>query len=114
MLASVREETTLLLSHVEIQTPSLSQMMARPAQVEMHETRQDPAFAEAEAEPALAGAEAGSPPRPAQPAKPMPIRHAAAVAIDPNDESTWGQVPRNAPCPCGSGKKYKHCHGKTG
>lgn len=114
MLASVREETTLLLSHVEIQTPSLSQMMARPAQVEMHETRQDPAFAEAEAEPALAGAEAGPPPRPAQPAKPMPIRHAAAVAIDPNDESTWGKVPRNAPCPCGSGKKYKHCHGKTG
>ena len=25
--------------------------------------------------------------------------------------STWGKVQRNAPCPCGSGKKYKHCHG---
>ena len=25
---------------------------------------------------------------------------------------TWGKVPRNAPCPCSSGKKYKHCHGK--
>ena len=24
-----------------------------------------------------------------------------------------GKVPRNAPCPCGSGKKYKHCHGKV-
>ncbi len=114
MLASTREETTLLLCHVEIQTPSLSQMMPRPAEVEMHETRQDPAFAEAEAEPALAGAEAGPPPRPAQPAKPTPIRNAAAAEIDPNDESTWGKVPRNAPCPCGSGKKYKHCHGKTG
>ncbi len=33
-------------------------------------------------------------------------------AVDPNDPSTWGKVPRNAPCPCGSGKKYKHCHGK--
>ncbi|MGB1553425.1 MAG: SEC-C metal-binding domain-containing protein, partial [Candidatus Puniceispirillaceae bacterium] len=22
------------------------------------------------------------------------------------------KVPRNAPCPCGSGRKYKHCHGK--
>jgi uncharacterized protein YecA (UPF0149 family) len=22
-----------------------------------------------------------------------------------------GKVPRNAPCPCGSGKKYKKCHG---
>ncbi len=31
---------------------------------------------------------------------------------DPNDQSTWGHVSRNAACPCGSGKKYKHCHGK--
>ena len=23
----------------------------------------------------------------------------------------WGKVGRNAPCPCGSGKKFKHCHG---
>ncbi|MBB5044820.1 preprotein translocase subunit SecA [Shinella fusca] len=30
---------------------------------------------------------------------------------DPNDPSTWGRVARNEPCPCGSGKKYKHCHG---
>ena len=32
---------------------------------------------------------------------------------DPNDKSTWGKVKRNDPCPCGSGKKYKHCCGKT-
>ncbi len=32
---------------------------------------------------------------------------------DPADESTWGTTSRNAPCPCGSGKKYKHCHGKA-
>jgi preprotein translocase subunit SecA len=30
---------------------------------------------------------------------------------DPNDPTTWGRVSRNEPCPCGSGKKYKHCHG---
>ena len=30
---------------------------------------------------------------------------------DPNDPSTWGKVGRNELCPCGSGKKYKHCHG---
>ncbi|MGB1069786.1 MAG: SEC-C metal-binding domain-containing protein, partial [Henriciella sp.] len=24
----------------------------------------------------------------------------------------WSRTPRNAPCPCGSGKKYKHCHGR--
>ncbi len=32
-------------------------------------------------------------------------------AVDPADQTTWGHVARNAPCPCGSGKKYKHCHG---
>ena len=30
---------------------------------------------------------------------------------DPNDASTWGRVSRNEACPCGSGKKFKHCHG---
>ncbi|MDN2566501.1 preprotein translocase subunit SecA [Aquibium sp. A9E412] len=34
-----------------------------------------------------------------------------AEARDPADPSTWGKVGRNEPCPCGSGKKYKHCHG---
>ncbi len=36
----------------------------------------------------------------------------ASAEIDPNDPSTWGKVQRNAPCPCGSGKKFKHCHGR--
>ena len=31
---------------------------------------------------------------------------------DPEDPSTWGKVGRNEPCPCGSGRKYKRCHGK--
>ncbi|MGI9476818.1 MAG: preprotein translocase subunit SecA [Hyphomicrobiaceae bacterium] len=30
---------------------------------------------------------------------------------DPGDPETWGKVKRNEACPCGSGKKYKHCHG---
>ncbi len=34
--------------------------------------------------------------------------------FQPNDPSTWGKVARNDPCPCGSGKKYKHCHGRIG
>jgi len=37
---------------------------------------------------------------------------AASGEIDPNNPATWGKVQRNAPCPCGSGKKYKHCHGR--
>ena len=34
-----------------------------------------------------------------------------ASELDPLNPSSWGRVSRNAPCPCGSGKKYKHCHG---
>ncbi len=51
---------------------------------------------------------------------PLPQPQAAALPprapepeVDPNDPSTWSRVQRNAPCPCGSGKKYKHCHGKV-
>jgi preprotein translocase subunit SecA len=35
-----------------------------------------------------------------------------ASSRNPNDPSTWGRVSRNEPCPCGSGKKFKHCHGQ--
>ncbi len=35
------------------------------------------------------------------------------VRINPADPATWASVSRNAPCPCGSGKKYKHCHGSV-
>src|SRR5579871_46056 len=31
---------------------------------------------------------------------------------DPNDPASWGKVGRNETCPCGSGKKFKHCHGR--
>ena len=34
-------------------------------------------------------------------------------AVDPADPATWGVSGRNDPCPCGSGKKYKHCHGRV-
>lgn len=40
---------------------------------------------------------------------PIPFRR----RFDQNDPSTWeGNVPRNMNCPCGSGKKFKYCHGK--
>jgi len=44
----------------------------------------------------------------------QPLRNGrlAAAQINPSDPATWGKVQRNAPCPCGSGKKYKHCHGR--
>jgi preprotein translocase subunit SecA len=39
---------------------------------------------------------------------------AAAVQRDPGNPTSWGKVGRNENCPCGSGKKYKHCHGRFG
>jgi preprotein translocase subunit SecA len=46
-------------------------------------------------------------PRKAAPAAAKGSRNAA----DPSDPASWGKVSRNALCPCGSGKKFKHCHG---
>src|SRR5579883_2005172 len=40
------------------------------------------------------------------------VSSAAAPARDPKDPATWGKVGRNEACPCGSGKKFKHCHGR--
>ncbi len=37
---------------------------------------------------------------------------AAADGFVENDPSTWGNPGRNDACPCGSGKKFKHCHGR--
>ncbi len=42
------------------------------------------------------------------------VSRKSAQEVDPNDPGTWGKVARNAPCPCGSGQKYKRCHGKHG
>jgi preprotein translocase subunit SecA len=39
--------------------------------------------------------------------KPEPL----VQGFDENDVSTWGNPSRNDPCPCGSGNKFKHCHG---
>ncbi len=41
-----------------------------------------------------------------------PAKQDAAPGFDENDPSTWGNPGRNAACPCGSGKKFKHCHGR--
>ncbi len=41
-----------------------------------------------------------------------PTNANAADGFDENDKSTWGKPSRNGVCPCGSGKKFKHCHGK--
>jgi preprotein translocase subunit SecA len=103
MLERLRERVTLVLAHVELRMdPAAEPALRPPAPPEMHETRADPAFAEADEGPGGAGATAT-----------VRSRQAAGRA-NPSDPSTWGRVARNAACPCGSGKKYKHCHGQLG
>ena len=36
----------------------------------------------------------------------------AREGFDENDPTSWGNPGRNDPCPCGSGQKFKHCHGR--
>jgi preprotein translocase subunit SecA len=42
-----------------------------------------------------------------------PASRIAVAERDPNNPASWGRVGRNEPCPCGSGKKFKHCHGQV-
>jgi preprotein translocase subunit SecA len=106
MLERLRERVTSVLAHVELQlTPKEDAALLPTGEQEMHETREDPAFAHADAGPQQSAA--------AVPAAPTPIRSRQVSAnVNPKDPSTWGRVARNNPCPCGSGKKYKHCHGQ--
>jgi preprotein translocase subunit SecA len=44
------------------------------------------------------------------------VRDAPSLApegFDRHNPTTWGKVSRNSPCPCGSGKKFKYCHGQA-
>ena len=101
MLDGLRDRVTTVLAQVQFQEQPEPELFQRPAQ-EMHETRSDPAIQSGDAAPA------------GTPAGPAPITNRQAAGdIDPNNPDTWGRVPRNAPCPCGSGSKFKHCHGKA-
>jgi preprotein translocase subunit SecA len=121
MLAEVRDEVTMLLARVELQAAAPEAAVVQRAPQVMREGRNDPALvgagagagAGAEAPVgAMAEAQAGAGPA-AAPPLPRPVAtRQAAPRLDPNDPATWGKVPRNAPCPCGTGRKYKHCHGK--
>ncbi|MCP5371374.1 MAG: preprotein translocase subunit SecA [Hyphomicrobiales bacterium] len=108
MLSGLRERVTMILCHVELQlAPSDDMLFGNAGPTDMRETRDDPAFAHDE--PAMAGADPGDGGAQAAPAR----SRRAAAEIDPDDPATWGRVSRNAQCPCGSGRKYKHCHGKV-
>jgi preprotein translocase subunit SecA len=109
MLVRLRETVTGVLMHVELRVnmPEEQLQPAAPRNVqEMHP------------QAASLGGLAGEAPQAGeaavQRARPVQTRRAAGGNGQlPGDPSTWGRVPRNAPCPCGSGKKYKHCHGSA-
>ncbi len=93
MLEDLRERVTSLLMRVELR-PDAPPPMPEPIRVtDMRHPSPDGRYDEPQGDVALAARRAD--------------------AVDPNDPSTWDRTPRNAPCPCGSGKKYKHCHGRT-
>jgi preprotein translocase subunit SecA len=46
-------------------------------------------------------------------AAPAVENEAAIEGFKEDDPTTWGNPSRNDPCPCGSGKKFKHCHGRV-
>jgi preprotein translocase subunit SecA len=99
----LREAVTAQLMRVEIvQQPPAEEQQANLPYLEAHKLdpnsgEDEMAFADASLAPALAGNGNGT-----------------ERERNPNDPTSWGKVGRNEPCPCGSGKKYKHCHGRFG
>jgi preprotein translocase subunit SecA len=90
LLAKLRSEVVRQLMHVQISTGPQPPLEQTPLPV-MQAMHLDPLTGENEVE------QAGLWPD--------------APVVDPNNPRTWDKVQRNAPCPCGSGRKYKHCHG---
>jgi preprotein translocase subunit SecA len=113
MLARLREAVTGQLMHVELtrqeDVPPLDAADLPPMEAHHFDptTGEDEfALEAASVGPAVTAKAAVAPARGRKAAA-----AAAAAAPNPADPSTWGKVQRNALCPCGSGKKYKHCHG---
>ncbi len=99
LLVAVREAVTQLLMRVEIRNSA--EMEARrqqEAERRMHESRSNPALPASERR--------GWQPMPAS------MRRVRQGDRNPSDPATWGKVGRNEPCPCGSGRKFKQCHGR--
>ncbi|WNO52726.1 preprotein translocase subunit SecA [Stakelama saccharophila] len=108
MLASIREDVTKVLAFAEFN-------MAPPPLPEVPDfitSHFDPLTGEDDTNDVDAAGVAGSGPAGASPQPPFQTPQPARNTPAGDDPEAWkGQVSRNAPCPCGSGRKYKHCHG---
>ncbi|OYX78392.1 MAG: preprotein translocase subunit SecA [Sphingomonadales bacterium 32-65-25] len=107
MLQNVREDVTRMLANAQFALQADEPPPELPSFITTHI---DPATGQNEAGPTLNFDAFGS----ALPAGMLSAAQSAAemIDIDPADVEEWRQtVSRNAECPCGSGRKFKHCHG---
>jgi len=102
MVAHLREAVTAQLMRVEIVQQPPQEETSQLPYMEAHHLNPNTGEDELAMAPALT-------------ASAIAAEGDTAVAErNPKDPTTWGKVGRNEACPCGSGKKYKHCHGKYG
>ena len=99
MLDGLRGEVTQKLAQVRPLTAEEQEAMQRQFADQVAALRRQMAAGQ----PAAPGDEAAAPP--ADPPAPL------VAGFDPEKPETWGDPGRNDACPCGSGKKFKHCHG---
>ena len=104
MLRELDERITIILAQIELQLTDPSEI-GQSTTGETFEISQDPNYIGN-----LPDSDAQNTNNNKMVTSPVVLRESADV-IDPEDPSTWGKVGRNSPCPCGSGKKFKHCHG---
>lgn len=105
MIGNMREQVTQFLTHVELAPEAVQAIEESRLRQKMQTTERHDDFNTG------FGDSSASQRQENHSMEHSPFRYAQAEEIDPEDPSTWGKVSRNAPCPCGSGKKYKHCHG---
>ncbi len=99
MSQNLREQVTGYLMRIQVMDTPPEQSPDLPY-MEAHHLNPDNGMDYGMAEPTLAPAMAGN------------GNTVRAVDRNPTDPNSWGKVGRNEVCPCGSGKKYKHCHGR--
>ncbi len=116
MLEKLRESVTGTLMQIEpgAEEPYEEEEGVMPGEMSAFHEAPESAFQElAMADAAIAGEDRAYRDAELTAQKQAPIRSRQAVGeINPDNPATWGKVSRNAKCPCGSGKKYKHCHGR--
>ncbi|WP_029032231.1 preprotein translocase subunit SecA [Salinarimonas rosea] len=106
LIARLREVVTSQLMRIEV----VYQRPPEPKLPEMEAHHADPITGEDEM--ATGGSTGlGSPGASGPGAAALAAGFVPPEQRDPNDPATWGKVGRNEACPCGSGKKFKHCHG---